>query len=142
MNVNNVPAQMLCHCPPQHQRAHEDQAALQFTFYDVISAKPGAPAALRSLQSRCLIPGLYSTHLERWLTHYPANQVGTGTVQDTLALHAVRSVDASSLFLSDSSYWFGRKIYSGAFTDVYCDHGEGVWVNLHILPFFKWKYKQ
>lgn len=79
MNVNNVPAQMLCHCPPQHQRAHEDQAALQFTFYDVISAKPGAPAALRSLQSRCLIPGLYSTHLERWLTHYPANQVGTGT---------------------------------------------------------------
>uniref|UniRef100_A0A672Y3M3 [heparan sulfate]-glucosamine N-sulfotransferase n=1 Tax=Sphaeramia orbicularis TaxID=375764 RepID=A0A672Y3M3_9TELE len=59
----------------QHQRAHEDHAALRFTFYDVISARPGAPAELRSLQSRCLIPGLYSTHLERWLTHYPANQV-------------------------------------------------------------------
>ncbi|TKS68187.1 Bifunctional heparan sulfate N-deacetylase/N-sulfotransferase 3 [Collichthys lucidus] len=59
----------------QHQRAHEDHAALQFTFYDVISARPGAPAELRSLQSRCLIPGLYSTHLERWLTYYPANQV-------------------------------------------------------------------
>lgn len=67
---------MLYHCPSQHQRAHEDHAALQFTFYDVISARPGAPAALRSLQSRCLIPGLYSTHLERWLTYYPANQVG------------------------------------------------------------------
>ncbi|XP_060946926.1 bifunctional heparan sulfate N-deacetylase/N-sulfotransferase 4 isoform X1 [Limanda limanda] len=59
----------------QHQRAHEDHAALRFTFYDVISARPGAPAELRSLQSRCLIPGLYSTHLDRWLTHYPANQV-------------------------------------------------------------------
>ncbi|GLD74025.1 bifunctional heparan sulfate N-deacetylase/N-sulfotransferase 4 isoform X3 [Lates japonicus] len=59
----------------QHQRAHEDHAALRFTFYDVIRAKPGAPAELRSLQSRCLIPGLYSTHLERWLTYYPANQV-------------------------------------------------------------------
>lgn len=59
----------------QHQRAHEDRAALRFTFYDVISARAGAPAELRSLQSRCLIPGLYSTHLERWLTHYPANQV-------------------------------------------------------------------
>lgn len=69
----------MCHCLSQHQRAHEDRAALQFTFYDVISARPGAPAALRSLQSRCLIPGLYSTHLERWLTYYPANQVGKGT---------------------------------------------------------------
>ncbi|XP_028452737.1 bifunctional heparan sulfate N-deacetylase/N-sulfotransferase 4 isoform X3 [Perca flavescens] len=59
----------------QHQRAHEDHAALRFTFYDVISARPGAPAELRSLQSRCLIPGLYSSHLERWLTYYPANQV-------------------------------------------------------------------
>lgn len=69
---------VMCHCLSQHQRAHEDRAALQFTFYDVISARPGAPAALRSLQSRCLIPGLYSTHLERWLTYYPANQVGKG----------------------------------------------------------------
>ncbi|XP_038130571.1 bifunctional heparan sulfate N-deacetylase/N-sulfotransferase 4 isoform X1 [Cyprinodon tularosa] len=59
----------------QHQRAHEDRAALQFTFYEVISARKGAPAELRSLQSRCLIPGLYATHLERWLMYYPANQV-------------------------------------------------------------------
>ncbi|XP_017264253.1 bifunctional heparan sulfate N-deacetylase/N-sulfotransferase 4 [Kryptolebias marmoratus] len=59
----------------QHQRAHEDRAALQFTFYDVISAGRGAPAELRSLQSRCLNPGLYATHLERWLTYYPPNQV-------------------------------------------------------------------
>lgn len=75
MNANNVMAKMLCHCLSQHQRAHEDHAALQYTFFDVISAKPGAPAPLRSLQSRCLIPGLYSTHLERWLTYYHANQV-------------------------------------------------------------------
>lgn len=64
-----------CDSPLQHQRAHEDHAALRFTFYDVISAKKGAPAELRSLQSRCLVPGLYATHLERWLTYYPANQV-------------------------------------------------------------------
>jgi len=61
--------------PSQHQRAHEDHAAQQFTFYDVISARKGAPPELRSLQNRCLIPGLYATHLERWLTYYPANQV-------------------------------------------------------------------
>lgn len=75
MNANNLTAKIVCHCVFQHQRAHEDRAALQYTFFDVISAKPGAPAPLRSLQSRCLIPGLYSTHLERWLTFYQANQV-------------------------------------------------------------------
>lgn len=75
MNSHNATAQTLCPCLSQHQRAHEDHAALQFTFFDVISAKPEAPASLRSLQSRCLIPGLYSRHLERWLTYYHANQV-------------------------------------------------------------------
>lgn len=63
----------------QHQRAHEDRTALQFTFYEVISARKGAPAELRSLQSRCLLPGLYATHLERWLMYYPSNQVRTVT---------------------------------------------------------------
>lgn len=70
------PLLLLC-TPPKHQRAHEDRTALQFTFYEVISARKGAPAELRSLQSRCLIPGLYATHLERWLIYYPANQVRT-----------------------------------------------------------------
>lgn len=83
MNANNVTAKMLLPCLPQHQRAHEDHAALQYTFFDVISAKPGAPAPLRSLQSRCLIPGLYSTHLERWLTYYHANQVPPITLEAT-----------------------------------------------------------
>ncbi|KAM6972469.1 LOW QUALITY PROTEIN: bifunctional heparan sulfate N-deacetylase/N-sulfotransferase 4-like [Aplochiton taeniatus] len=59
----------------QHQRAHEDHAALRFTFYDVISAHRGAPAELRSLQNRCLSPGSYATHTERWLAFYPANQL-------------------------------------------------------------------
>ncbi|XP_074152899.1 bifunctional heparan sulfate N-deacetylase/N-sulfotransferase 2 isoform X3 [Sminthopsis crassicaudata] len=59
----------------QHQRAHGDPAALNHTFYQVISAPPQAPAALRALQNRCLVPGYYSTHLQRWLTYYPSGQV-------------------------------------------------------------------
>ncbi|XP_062070555.1 bifunctional heparan sulfate N-deacetylase/N-sulfotransferase 2 isoform X2 [Lepus europaeus] len=59
----------------QHQRAHGDPAALNYTFYQVISASTQAPLALRSLQSRCLIPGYYSTHLQRWLTYYPSGQL-------------------------------------------------------------------
>ncbi|XP_051838047.1 bifunctional heparan sulfate N-deacetylase/N-sulfotransferase 2 isoform X2 [Antechinus flavipes] len=59
----------------QHQRAHGDPAALNHTFYQVISAPRQAPAALRALQNRCLVPGYYSTHLQRWLTYYPSGQV-------------------------------------------------------------------
>ncbi|KAM9068791.1 bifunctional heparan sulfate N-deacetylase/N-sulfotransferase 2 isoform X3 [Sarcophilus harrisii] len=59
----------------QHQRAHGDPTALNHTFYQVISAPPQAPAALRALQNRCLVPGYYSTHLQRWLTYYPSGQV-------------------------------------------------------------------
>ncbi|KAL0203953.1 hypothetical protein M9458_001971, partial [Cirrhinus mrigala] len=44
-------------------------------FYEVISADQLAPPELRSLQNRCLVPGLYATHLERWLTYYPPNQL-------------------------------------------------------------------
>lgn len=55
----------------QHQRAHDDQTALEHTFHEVITADPGsASRALRNLQSRCLEPGKYAQHLERWLTQY------------------------------------------------------------------------
>ncbi|XP_060262653.1 bifunctional heparan sulfate N-deacetylase/N-sulfotransferase 2 isoform X3 [Ovis aries] len=59
----------------QHQRAHGDPVALNYTFYQVISASSQAPPALRSLQNRCLVPGYYSTHLQRWLTYYPSGQL-------------------------------------------------------------------
>ncbi|XP_014440331.1 bifunctional heparan sulfate N-deacetylase/N-sulfotransferase 2 isoform X2 [Tupaia chinensis] len=59
----------------QHQRAHGDPVALNYTFYQVISASSQAPLALRSLRNRCLVPGYYSTHLQRWLTYYPSGQL-------------------------------------------------------------------
>ncbi|KAJ8000437.1 hypothetical protein DPEC_G00180120 [Dallia pectoralis] len=58
----------------QHQRTNGDLVALRFSFYEVISAGQEA-ADLRFLQELCLTPGLYSTHLTRWLQYYPANQV-------------------------------------------------------------------
>ncbi|KAM6986631.1 bifunctional heparan sulfate N-deacetylase/N-sulfotransferase 1b [Aplochiton taeniatus] len=59
----------------QHQRAHDDPTALRYTFHDVITAPRDAPVRLRVLQNRCLIPGWYATHLDRWLTHYHQNQI-------------------------------------------------------------------
>uniref|UniRef100_A0A8C1VLS4 Bifunctional heparan sulfate N-deacetylase/N-sulfotransferase 1 n=1 Tax=Cyprinus carpio TaxID=7962 RepID=A0A8C1VLS4_CYPCA len=59
----------------QHQRAHDDPVAQKYTFHDVITAGRDAPIKLRVLQSRCLVPGLYATHLQRWLTHYHPSQI-------------------------------------------------------------------
>ncbi|XP_078222704.1 bifunctional heparan sulfate N-deacetylase/N-sulfotransferase 3 isoform X3 [Callithrix jacchus] len=59
----------------QHQRSHEDPAALKFSFYEVISAGPHAPSELRALQKRCLVPGWYANHIERWLVYFPPFQL-------------------------------------------------------------------
>uniref|UniRef100_A0A9L0SLD0 [heparan sulfate]-glucosamine N-sulfotransferase n=1 Tax=Equus caballus TaxID=9796 RepID=A0A9L0SLD0_HORSE len=59
----------------EHQRSHEDPAALKFSFYDVISAGPRAPSELRALQKRCLVPGWYASHIERWLVYFPPFQL-------------------------------------------------------------------
>uniref|UniRef100_A0A8C9L6B2 Sulfotransferase n=1 Tax=Serinus canaria TaxID=9135 RepID=A0A8C9L6B2_SERCA len=59
----------------QHQRSHEDPAALKFSFYQVITAGPRAPSELRALQKRCLAPGWYATHIERWLAYFPPYQL-------------------------------------------------------------------
>ncbi|XP_010186963.1 PREDICTED: bifunctional heparan sulfate N-deacetylase/N-sulfotransferase 4-like [Mesitornis unicolor] len=59
----------------QHQRSHEDPAALKFNFYEVITSDHWAPPEIKTLQKRCLTPGWYAVHIERWLTHYPASQL-------------------------------------------------------------------
>ncbi|XP_078232752.1 bifunctional heparan sulfate N-deacetylase/N-sulfotransferase 4 isoform X1 [Pogona vitticeps] len=59
----------------QHQRSHEDAAALKFNFYEVITSDDWAPPELRTLQKRCLIPGWYAIHIERWLRHFPTSQL-------------------------------------------------------------------
>lgn len=59
----------------QHQRAHDDPVALKYSFHDVITAGHEAPVKLRVLQNRCLVPGWYAIHLERWLNNYHSSQV-------------------------------------------------------------------
>ena len=41
----------------------------------VITASDTAPKPLRDLRNRCLNPGKYAQHLERWLAFYPAQQL-------------------------------------------------------------------
>lgn len=38
-------------------------------------ASDSAPKPLRDLRNRCLNPGKYAQHLERWLAYYPQQQL-------------------------------------------------------------------
>lgn len=59
----------------QHTKVHRDPVALNYSFYDIISANDSAPKNLRDLRNRCLNPGKYAQHLERWLTYFPMQQL-------------------------------------------------------------------
>ncbi|XP_037933336.1 bifunctional heparan sulfate N-deacetylase/N-sulfotransferase [Teleopsis dalmanni] len=59
----------------QHQRAHGDIIANNYSFYQIITATDSAPKALKDLRNRCLNPGKYAQHLEHWLAYYPAQQL-------------------------------------------------------------------
>ncbi|XP_062541476.1 bifunctional heparan sulfate N-deacetylase/N-sulfotransferase [Armigeres subalbatus] len=59
----------------QHIKAHGDPIANNYSFYQVIMASDSAPKPLRDLRNRCLNPGKYAQHLERWLAYYPQQQL-------------------------------------------------------------------
>ncbi|XP_017779396.1 PREDICTED: bifunctional heparan sulfate N-deacetylase/N-sulfotransferase-like isoform X2 [Nicrophorus vespilloides] len=59
----------------QHIKAHGDTIANNYSFHQVITAGDTAPKPLRELRNRCLNPGKYSQHLERWLTYFPPQQL-------------------------------------------------------------------
>ncbi|XP_038060079.1 bifunctional heparan sulfate N-deacetylase/N-sulfotransferase 4-like isoform X2 [Patiria miniata] len=59
----------------QHERAHGNPASLNHTFYEILTSGPEAPRPVTLLRSRCLDPGKYIQHLQRWLQYYPPNQL-------------------------------------------------------------------
>lgn len=54
----------------QHIKSHGDATANNYTFHQVITASDTASKPLRDLRNRCLNPGKYAQHLERWLTYF------------------------------------------------------------------------
>ncbi|KAI6176247.1 [Heparan sulfate]-glucosamine N-sulfotransferase [Aphelenchoides bicaudatus] len=58
----------------QHMRAHSDPNALKYTPEELFSDKIDTPEA-RKLRNRCLQPGFYARHLERWLDFFAPNQL-------------------------------------------------------------------
>ena len=56
---------------------HSNPTTLMYNFSSVIKAnkKNGGSTKLLYLRSRCLLPGLYHEHLQKWFEYFPENQV-------------------------------------------------------------------
>ena len=63
-------------------KADGDPLASSYSFLEVVTASEYSPKPLRHLKSRCLRPGEYAGHLERWLDYYPSTQVGFSLSQN------------------------------------------------------------
>jgi len=59
----------------QHMKAHGDQLAVEHSFLEIIKADETSSKAMREIRNRCLIPGLYSQHIDRWLYYYDSSQM-------------------------------------------------------------------
>ena len=59
----------------QHMRSHDNEAAWSTEFYDLLTSNVNASSEVKSLRNRCLRPGLYAEHLERWILYFPVSQV-------------------------------------------------------------------
>ncbi|CAB4057409.1 NDST2 [Lepeophtheirus salmonis] len=58
-----------------HSRAHKDPAAISNSFFDIISANSTSSKVVRVLQSRCLEPGKYFLHFERWMHYFKSRKI-------------------------------------------------------------------
>ncbi|XP_054717461.1 bifunctional heparan sulfate N-deacetylase/N-sulfotransferase-like, partial [Uloborus diversus] len=59
----------------QHMRAHKDPAALNYSFQELVTTGDRGHRSLRELRNRCLLPGMYAQHLDRWLSFYSPQQL-------------------------------------------------------------------
>lgn len=99
-------------CWTQHQRAHQDPAALNNTFHAVMTAGPSAPRDLLGLQRRCLYPGVYAAHLERWLQHYQPSQVTLTRAAEVNRVQSDSCFSLHSRFPSTFFYFTSKRVCS------------------------------
>lgn len=55
--------------------SHNDPTALNFSFHDIVKAGIRSSPAVLALQARCLLPGRYAEHIEKWLEYFSPSQV-------------------------------------------------------------------
>ncbi len=118
----------------QHQRAHQDPAAINHTFHEVVTAGPSASKELLTLQSRSLKPGTYATHLESWLVHYQARQVQQLSLDDCLFLFLMCLITIRENTFEICRFWCSSKLSSKlCITEEYFKVFKCFYLKLNIL---------
>lgn len=56
-------------------RFNRDPTALNYSFWQVLTSNSTSNVKLRNLKSRCVKPGFYAQHLERWLSYLAVQQI-------------------------------------------------------------------
>uniref|UniRef100_A0A914Z2T6 Sulfotransferase domain-containing protein n=1 Tax=Panagrolaimus superbus TaxID=310955 RepID=A0A914Z2T6_9BILA len=61
----------------QHMRSHNDSIATKYSPEKLFSMLPGDPEyeVTNRLRQRCLKPGFYAEHVDRWLDYFPPSQI-------------------------------------------------------------------
>uniref|UniRef100_A0A914HA25 [heparan sulfate]-glucosamine N-sulfotransferase n=1 Tax=Globodera rostochiensis TaxID=31243 RepID=A0A914HA25_GLORO len=59
----------------QHMRAHNNSAALRYSAEQLFANETIDDEGLTKLRRRCLWPGLYARHIDRWLDHFAPSQL-------------------------------------------------------------------
>jgi len=108
----------------QHMRAHDDATALNYTFKEVILATSASPKPLLSLQSRCLEPGKYAQHLEKWLLLFRRNQLHIIDGEE-LKYNPVAVMNQLQRFLQVPFYDFKEKLIFDRNKGFYCQSLDG-----------------
>lgn len=104
----------------QHIRAHRDPVALNYTFYEIITALDTAPRQVKALRNRCLNPGIYDYHLESWLDYYSARQLYI-IDGDNLKNNPVDVMDKVQKFLGVKQYYdYGKVLRYDPKKGFYC----------------------
>ncbi|KAL4239231.1 Bifunctional heparan sulfate N-deacetylase/N-sulfotransferase 1 [Mactra antiquata] len=103
----------------QHMKAHEDPVALNYSFYDVITALDTAPRQVKSLRDRCLNPGIYSYHIENWLDYFSSRQIYI-IDGDILKDKPVEVMDRVQRFLGLKNFDYGQVLRYDSKKGFYC----------------------
>ena len=56
----------------QHQKAKNNRLAVNSSFYEILTSED---PKYKSLRNRCLHPGQYAQHIDKWLMLYPASSL-------------------------------------------------------------------
>lgn len=107
----------------QHVRFHKSKVANSIDFIDLLTYG-NLTDEVGKLRKRCLIPGLYAHHLERWMFYFPSSQILT-IDGEQLRQDPVQVMEQVQMFIGVKTIIdYGARIRYNERKGFYCVVGE------------------